>query len=406
MKNFYKIFTYLLEPFLRIILKRRITAGKEDSERYAEKLGETKLKSCKNIIWFHVASLGEIKSIAPLIMHYQKNKDLKILITTVTISSFNFFKKNLDFENTIHQYAPLDGPTIVSKFINHWKPKVSIFVESEIWPNLIYETSKLSKLILLNCRISKDSFAKWKIFKKFFKNIILSFDAITVQNEETKKYLEYFNIKNINNFGNLKFIHQNNNRPNFLNIKNLENSWAAMSIHFEEVKNIIEVHQSLMKKYSRITSFIIPRHLNKIDQIKQMFKDKDLEFKLTSEESNIDNYNGIILVDQFDIADDIFNKVKIVFMGGSFIKHGGQNPIEAARFNCKIFHGNHIFNFTEIYNFLEKNNISKLTINTKELTNEIINYLENRDVNQNKISINLSDKIFSKTINFLDNYIL
>lgn len=406
MKNFYKIFTYLLEPFLPIILKNRITKGKEDSNRYTEKLGETKVKADKDIIWFHVASLGEIKSIAPLIVHYQKNKNLKILITTVTISSFDFFRRNLDFENTIHQYAPLDSPTIVKKFINHWKPKISIFIESEIWPNLICEASKVSKLILLNCRISKKSFTKWKIFKKFFNSILLNFDAVTVQNEETKKYLEYFDIKNIKSFGNLKFVNQSNNKPNYLNIKDLENSWAAMSIHFEELKNIIEVHQLLMKKYYRITTFIIPRHLNKIDQIKQIFKEKNLNFKLTSKDSNIDNFNGIILVDQFNVADDIFDKVKIVFMGGSFIKHGGQNPIEPARFNCKIFHGDHIFNFTEIYNFLEKNNISKLTINTKELTNEIIYSLENKGLDKNKVSINLSDIVFNKTTNFLDNYIL
>jgi len=406
MRYLYKIFTYILGPLLPLILKIRIKKRKEDPFRYSEKLGETTLKVNKNLIWFHVASLGEVKSIAPLVTHYKKNKNLTILITTVTISSYIFFKKNLKSENTIHQYAPIDNPKIVKKFINHWQPKVSIFVESEIWPNLIEEASKISKLILLNCRISKNSFTKWKFFKKFFNKIIQNFDAITVQNEETAKYLEYFNVKNFQNIGNLKFVQYKHHNENLLNIINSKNSWAAMSIHFQEVEDIIEVHQSLSKKYSQITTFLIPRHLNKISKIKQMINEKNIKFKLTSEEPTIDNFNGLILVDQFNVADEIFEKVKIIFMGGSFIKHGGQNPIEPARFDCKIFHGNYIFNFTEIYKFLEKRNISKLIANSNELSDEIIFCLENKDIEKNKMSINLSDEIFNKTINFLDNYIL
>lgn len=406
MRYLYKICTYIIEPFLPLILKIRILKRKEDPARFKEKLAETKIKVDKNIIWFHAASLGEIKSIAPIILHYQKKQHLKILITTVTISSYDFFKNNLQSKNTIHQYAPLDGPNIVKKFINNWKPKVSIFVESEIWPNLVEETSRFSKLILLNCRISKNSFAKWKFFKKFFNKIILNYHAITVQNKETAQYLEYFDIKNFENIGNLKLVQFNSNNQNFLSLINLKNAWTAMSIHFAEVRNIIEVHQLLKKKYPQICTFLVPRHLNKISKIKNMLIKKNIKFILTSEDSYIDNFNGLVLVDQFNVADDIFSKVKIVFMGGSFIKHGGQNPIEPAQFNCKIFHGKYIFNFTEIYNFLEKNNFSKLTKTSKELAKEITLCLENKDIYKNKISIDLGNKIFKKNTNFLDNYIL
>ena len=402
----YKLFTFLLEPFLSLILKKRVLAGKEDPERFKEKLGETKITNFSNMIWFHVASLGEIKSISPIVKYYQKNPNINILITTVTLSSYNFFKENLETKNTIHQYAPLDGPRIVKKFIKHWQPKISIFVESEIWPNLIEEASKQSKLILLNCRISKNSFAKWKSFKKVFASLILKFHSVTVQNEETASYLKYFGIENIKNFGNLKFIKDENKKPGVLKINSTSQMWAAMSIHYNEVGHIVEAHQKLASNYANITTFLIPRHLNKIQNIKKLILEKNINVQLVSENPNIGKFNGLVIVDKFGIADDVFESVKIVFMGGSFINHGGQNPIEPSRFGCKIFHGKNIFNFTEIYDLLKKNNISKLTKNPSELASEVDNYLKDNYIRNTQKNLNFSEDVFNKTTNYLNEYIL
>ena len=406
MLHIYKLFTFLLEPFLGLILKKRVLAGKEDPERFKEKLGETKITNFSNMIWFHVASLGEIKSISPIVKYYQKNPNINILITTVTLSSYNFFKENLETKNTIHQYAPLDSPRIVKKFIKHWQPKISIFVESEIWPNLIEEASKQSKLILLNCRISKNSFAKWKAFKKVFTSLILKFHSVTVQNEETASYLKYFGIENIKNFGNLKFIKDENKKPGVLKINSTSQMWAAMSIHYNEVGHIVEAHQKLVSNYGNIITFLIPRHLNKIQNIKKLILEKNINVQLVSENPNIGQFNGIVIVDKFGIADDVFESVKIVFMGGSFINHGGQNPIEPSRFGCKIFHGKNIFNFTEIYDLLEKNNISKLTKNPSELASEVDNYLKDNNIRNTQKNLNFSDDVFNKTTNYLNEYIL
>jgi len=406
MLHLYKLFTFLLEPFLSFVLKRRVLKGKEDPERFREKLGETKVNQLPNVIWFHVASLGEIKSISPIVKHYQKNSNLNILITTVTLSSYNFFKENLESNNTIHQFAPLDSPRIVKKFIKYWQPKISIFVESEIWPNLIEEASKQSKLILLNCRISKNSFAKWKSFKNIFTSLILKFHAVTVQNEETAQYLRYFGIENIKKFGNLKFIKDENKKPNVIKINQANRMWAAMSIHYDEVESIIETHQELANNFDNITTFLIPRHLNRILDIKKLISEKKINLQIISENSKVDQFNGIVIVDKFGIADDIFESVKIVFMGGSFINHGGQNPIEPARFGCKIFHGKNIFNFTEIYDLLEKNNISKLAKNSKELATEIDNYFKDGINRNTQKNVSFSDDIFTKTTNYLNDYIL
>ena len=124
----YKLNKLIKNSFLKIFLKIRVIKKKEDKLRFIEKLGYSSINSKPNIIWFHVASLGEIKSIHALIKHYQKNKKINLLITSVTTSSANYFERNLKNENTFHQYAPIDSPIIIDRFLKFWKPKFSVFV--------------------------------------------------------------------------------------------------------------------------------------------------------------------------------------------------------------------------------------------------------------------------------------
>ena len=224
MIKIYLFFTFVIYPFLPLFLKVRVLFKKECPIRFKEKLGKVKSNNYDNIIWFHVASLGEIKSIHSIIKQYQKNKNLNILITSVTQSSYEYFKENLQSYNTHHQYAPLDNPVIISKFLKNWKPKLSIFIESEIWPNMIMQTSKVSKIILLNCRISKKSFKKWRMFKTTFKNIMTKFDYILPQNDETLNFLKYFDLDKIKYIGNLKFINIEKNNQNIIKINDSKNS--------------------------------------------------------------------------------------------------------------------------------------------------------------------------------------
>ena len=142
--------------------------------------------------------------------------------------------------------------------------------------------------------------------------LILKFHSVTVQNEETASYLKYFGIENIKNFGNLKFIKDENKKPSVLKINSTSQMWAAMSIHYDEVENIIETHQKLANNYENITTFLIPRHLNKILNIKKLILKKNINVQLVSENPKIDQSNRIVIVDKFGIADDVFESVKIM----------------------------------------------------------------------------------------------
>jgi 3-deoxy-D-manno-octulosonic-acid transferase len=402
----YYSLSLLIHPFLFLYLKFRVLKKKEHSKKYEEKLGYTKCQNIKNVIWFHVSSLGEIKSIHSLINHYQKNKKINILITSVTLSSYEYFKKNFITENTFHQFAPLDTPIIVNRFLKHWKPKLSIFVESELWPNMIFQSSKNSKLILLNCRISKKSFQKWKFFKKFFFKIISIFEVVLPQSYEVKEILDYFNLKNIKYIGNLKFTNLEKRNPNIIRVEKNTNSWAAMSIHSDEIDQIIDVHLELGKKIDTLTSFLIPRHLDKIDNILKIIKNKNIRYQIISENNYVKKFNGIVVVDKYGIAEDIFNSVNIVFLGGSLINHGGQNPMEPILYNCKVITGNNYFNFTEIYDDLVKRKLATVVRDKKELIENLSTQLiKVEEKSPNLLFQEFSGDILKDTVKLIDSYI-
>ena len=406
---FYNLIFLILHPFLNIFLKIRVVKNKEDKNRYLEKLSYLKTTPKPGVIWFHVASLGEIKSIHPIISYFQRKK-INLLITSVTVSSYEYFKNNLENDNTFHQYAPIDSPIIISKFLKLWQPRLTVFVESEIWPNMIMQTSKQCKLILLNCRISKKSFNKWKIIKKTFQRILEKFDVILAQGRITSNYLNHFELKNIKLLGNIKFIQSKKNSPEIIKINNHNNkNWAAMSIHYKEYDSIIQTHLKLSQINEKTTTFIIPRHLNKINDMETMIKNHKINYQKISENNEVNNFNGIVIVDQYGLADDIFEKVKILFMGGSLINHGGQNPIEPLRYECKIITGEYFDNFTEIYEDLVMKDLVQTIKNQNELKDKLSALFKKDniiDVDNLKFDFkNFSDEIYYNTIKFLDNYI-
>ena len=407
MLHLYNFFFYLLNPFLKIFLVIRTLKKKEDPKRYKEKLGYASISEKSNLIWFHVASLGEIKSIHKIIKYYQKNKKINVLITSVTTSSANYFDRNLKSENTFHQYAPIDSPIIIDRFLKFWKPKFSVFVESEIWPNMIFQTSKRCKIVLLNARISKNSFKKWKFLKPNFKKILSKFDYILPQNLEVVEILKFLNFKKYEFIGNIKYTNIETSPPNIIKINNNFKVWAAMSIHNSEIDHIIKIHEDISFSEKNFLTFLIPRHLNDIENIVNKIHNQNIACQKISTQNKINNFSGIVLVDKFGVADDVFNKVKIVFMGGSFIDHGGQNPIEPAKYGCKILSGKSIFNFAEIYKELVNKKIAKIVNDQSELQEELLIYLNNKTILDNTGSDykEFSEKIYKKTIEFLNNYI-
>ena len=381
----YKFFTYLFYPFAPIYLHIRKLRNKEDSNRYKERL--SKINTPRNegiLIWFHVASVGEAMSILPLIENFiQDQKINKILITSITLSSGKILEKRFNQNvKVVHQFLPLDIPILTNKFLNHWKPNLSIFIDSEIWPNLILQISKKKiPLLLVNARITKKTFIRWKLLINFAKKIFGKFDLCIASNKESENYLSVLGAKNIKNVGNLKFSNIKNNSNNKLDsflldkIKNRK-IWCATSTHPNEEIICAKSHLLIKKNYNNILTIIIPRHINRVKKITKELSKLNLKVSLYSQADQINISTDILLVDSYGEVSKFFNISKYVFLGKSLIKSllidSGQNPIEAARLGCKIFHGPNVSNFVEIYEYLKTLGIAKEVKNYEELSLSIV----------------------------------
>ena len=370
-------FIYLISP---LIIIYRILKKKEDPKRFFEKIGifSNKNKN-ENLIWFHGSSVGEILSIIPLIEKLEKRRSIKkILVTSNTLSSAKVISK-LKLNKTIHQYFPLDSNFIVEKFLNNWKPKAIFFIESEIWPNMIFKIKKKNiPLILLNARITKNSFKNWKNFPYFSKQIFNKFDLCLAQNSETQTYLKSLGANKIKKIGNLKFSQSSSDKENRSNVKikkflgNKKVLFSAISTHDGEELLCGKVHINLKKKYSNIITIIIPRHIHRSDEILKKLNSNNLKVHLHTSNKQIDSKTDIYLVDTFGETKSFLKVSKIAFMGKSINAKGGQNPIEAARLGNRIIHGPNVENFTEVYSFLAKQGLSTKIKSHKDFENLVV----------------------------------
>jgi len=350
------VFYYLLHTYLYF----RILRKKECPLRYKEKLGISfKVRNSGYLIWFHCSSIGELKSIFPIIDYYLKKN--QILVTTSTLGSNEVFQKKYNnAKNITHQYAPIDSPQIIKKFFKKWSPNIIFFTESEIWPNQIfYAKNNKIPIILLNARISNKSFTKWKLIKSSMNKILNCFDIILCQSNESSDHFNYFGTNNIKMLGNLKYIVPED-------LESLEDNtnlqkrliFIALSTHPTEEEVCIKIHSSLKSQYPSLLTIIIPRHINRIPEIQKIITNSKLNFLITESLDNFENNTDILIINSYGNTKKILKLSKYVFIGGSLVKHGGQNPIEVAFNNSIIFHGPYTHNFTEIYNFLNKENVA------------------------------------------------
>ena len=409
----YSFLINIIILFSPIIFLIRFIKKKEDPLRFKEKYAFfTKKRNKGKLIWFHAVSVGELLSVIPLIKLLEKNKKTsQILVTSSTLTSSNLFKK-FNFKKTVHQFYPIDNNYFVERFLNHWKPNLAIFVDSEIWPNMIINLNKrkISK-ILLNARVSYKSFQKWKKLGSFSKNLFQSFDQTYPQNIESEKFLKKFDVKRIKFIGNLKFAQNDTNSSKLSSdlkkfIKH-KKTWCSVSTHPGEEKICAKIHKRLLTRYKNLLLIIIPRHTYRVDSIIKELSDLNLNFHLHKSKKKIDTKTNIYLVDSYGETGLFFDICKNVFMGKSFLVDGGQNPLEPARQNCRIFHGPKISNFKEIYKYLNNQKIAIKVADENSLYNKLNKMLSSHNrkyKKNNKIKV-IGNKILKKSVKEIESFI-
>jgi len=411
------IITTIYLPYICVIFFRRFLK-KEHVSKFKEKFLFTNFKRPEGyLFWFHAASLGEFNSILPIIEFFlKKNQKYKFLITTVTLSSYHEFEKKFDSSQRVfHQFLPYDSKLLVNNFLNNWRPDIVSFVDSEIWPNFILEIKKKKlPFVLLNARITKKTFQRWMFFKKFAYSLFNSFSSCIVSSKESAEYLELLKAKNIKYFGNVKFCtsfeeEENNDSNQFDLIKN-KKVWVALSTHDDEEYFCSTVHKLIERVKKNIVTIIIPRHINRINKIYSKLTKSGLKIQIKNKDDVINENSKIVLVNYYGSVPKYLGYFKQVFMGKSLISSlaqmGGQNPIEAVKMGCKVYHGPYVYNFQEIYDYLDQNNFSEKisedqSRGAENLAKKLIdNFGENSKKNVNKIEEfdAYSKKIFDNVI--------
>ena len=402
----YQLIVSILIIFSPLIIIFRIVKNKEDKYRFIEKFSiHSKKRNHGNLIWFHGASVGEILSIIPLIKYYERKKSIKqILITSSTLSSSRVIKK-FKFKKTIHQFYPIDHFLLTNRFLEYWKPTVAIFIDSEIWPNMFTKINKKNiPLVLLNARITQKTFKRWIKIKNYSISV---FDKISIafpQNIETKFFLRKLNTNKINFIGNLKFAENNDENLSKISKKlkyelNKKSIWIASSTHAQEEIFCIKAHINLKKKIKNLITIIIPRHIHRTSEIINEIKKSNLKAALHSSKPKSLKDIDFYIVNTFGETKKFHKIACSVFLGGSIIKRGGQNPLEAARYGAQILHGPNTDNFKDVYKLLKSFNASKVIKSSNELASSI-KFKRNSKIG-NKIKI-IGEKILKKTIKELN----
>ena len=348
MLKLYKLINYFFIPIILLNLYFRLIKNKEDKKRYKERLGITdfKINSQKKIIWLHAASVGEFKSSDLIIEKYYQ--DFQILVTTTTKSSADYVERYYK-NKVIHQYIPFDVPFWCSRFLDYWKPSLVLWIESDIWPNMLkIIRDKKINCLYINARISPKSFKRWGYLKRLYSESLDSFDKIFVQSQNDLKRIKLLSNIRAEYIGNLKLsynnkIHQNNKK---------KFSIMIASSHNPEEKIIINQIKEIVKN-KKLKICIAPRHPERIYNVIKLLDDNNFSYSLDSEEKNYNN--DVVLIDSFGNLDKYFYNSDVVILGGSFISKGGHNPIEPAKFGCAIISGIHVYNWQNIYDDMALN---------------------------------------------------
>lgn len=345
-------------PFLPAMLARRLRRGKENSERLSERRGEAAVpRPAGPLVWAHGASVGEMLAAIPLIERIHA-RGFNILVTSGTVTSAELAEQRLP-PGAIHQFAPFDVPPFIARFLDHWQPDLALFVESDLWPNLIIETAKRSvPLILVNARVSERSFSRWQKAPATIAALLERFDLCLAQSSEDAERLDRLGAPRVRLTGNLKLdAPAPPADPDGLAALKAAVSvrpvMAAASTHPGEEAEVIAVHGRLRERFPGLLTIVAPRHPQRGTGIVGIAGVAGLTAAQRSRGFLPDRTTEIYVADTIGELGLVYRLAPIVFIGGSLVRHGGQNPIEAAKLGAAILHGPHVWNFAEIYAALD-----------------------------------------------------
>jgi len=372
----YRFASRAATPLAPWLLNERLNQGKEDPARLAERRGEAGLpRPAGPLAWVHGASVGEMLAVVPLIERIQA-RGISVLVTSGTVTSAALADQRLP-AGVMHQFVPLDAPKFVDRFLDHWQPDLTLFVESDLWPNLILASSaRKIPLIIVNGRVSERSFGRWRMAPGAIAALLGRFDLCLAQSSDNARRFAQLGAPRVVSTGNLKLDVPappadlpTLNR--FRALIGLREVVAAASTHPGEESAVIAAHRRLRAKNPTLLTVIAPRHPARGESIAEIGKVAGLNVALRSHGELPKRDVDVYIADTVGELGLVYRIAPIVFMGGSLATHGGQNPIEAIRLGAAVLHGPCVWNFGEIYSTLDKAHGAELVADEEALTSRL-----------------------------------
>lgn len=353
MPSLYASYKYLIriaQPYLRWLLNARLKKGKEDRTRIQERMGiATRPRPTGSLIWVHAASVGEAQS-ALILIHAigQKHPAAHILVTTGTVTSATLMEKRLP-AFAFHQYIPLDHPDWTAAFLNHWKPDLAFWMESELWPSLLMGLKERNvPAVLINARLSEQSFGKWQFARNLIRDLLSCFTLIIAQTpEDAERFITFTDKRRVSVCDNIKYgaapLPYDAEALAALKIALGERPlWVYASTHAGEESLACRIHKSLKETIPDLLTILVPRHPERREEISGVCFENNVKYRLRGHHAVLPSPDDdLYIADTLGELGLFYSLCPIAMIGRSFSDDGGggHNPVEAAKLGCAVITG-------------------------------------------------------------------
>ncbi len=374
-----------LGPVLGLYLRARLRAGKEDRARFAERQGiPSRPRPEGTLVWFHAASVGESMSMLRLIERLLSDRPgTGILVTTGTVTSARMVADRLG-DKVIHQYVPVDRRAWVERFLDHWRPDCAIWIESEIWPNLLRGIARRGiPAALVNARMSARSHARWGFAPKAITALLATFDLCLAQTEAEAERLGQLGARDVRYVGHLKYAAEplpadHTQLAELTRTVRGRPLWVLASSHEGEEAIALAAHARLAPRFSNLLTVIVPRHVGRGAAIADMARASGLAVSRRSGGLPPAPSDAVYIVDTMGELGLWYRLTPIACIGGSLVAIGGHNPIEAAQLGCALLYGPHMFSVAGVAAELQEDGAALVVENADKLADAVARLLEDK----------------------------
>ncbi|UMY16386.1 3-deoxy-D-manno-octulosonic acid transferase [Methylobacterium organophilum] len=364
------------EPAIAGLLAWRSRRGKEDPGRLPERRGlPGRARPVGNLVWMHGASVGEALSLIGLV-EGMIARGLSVLVTTGTKTAAELLGTRLP-AGAVHQYMPLDAPRWVSRFLDHWQPDLAVIAESELWPNTILGLhERRIPLVLVNGRMSERSAKGWGRSPRTAQALLSRIAVCLVQTNDDAARFARLGAPRISVVGNLKYDSAmppaDAQQLAYLgDLVGRRPVWVAASTHSGEDALVARAHAALKERLPGLLTIIVPRHPRRGDEVAACVAAEGLRASRRSKGGRPHGQVEVYIADTIGEVGLFYRLSPLVFLGGSLVPHGGQNPIEPVRLEAAVLHGPHIGNFLEPYRALDAAGGALAVTDAAELTTAV-----------------------------------